>query len=157
MITCSKCGENTFRKSPGLCTICRSKETRMNRDGKPLKNRASPRKEIKVEPLIEPVIEKPKRVLTEQEKIKGRNIRLKRKYGLTPDGYMLLYDSQGGKCSICSIPFEPFSKGFFVDHNHSTGKVRGILCNHCNTALGFSKENTKTLAGMIAYILRHRR
>jgi hypothetical protein len=55
-----------------------------------------------------------------------------------------LHESQGGKCALCSKQLEMFQgrKGGFIDHNHSTGKVRSILCNRCNTIVG-GLENTK--------------
>ena len=42
-----------------------------------------------------------------------------------------------------------------VDHNHTTKKVRGLLCNNCNAALGFAKENVATLELLIKYIKEH--
>lgn len=60
---------------------------------------------------------------------------LKRKYGLTTADKNRLYESQGKKCAICQTFFQ-LSK-LFVDHCHQTGKIRGLLCNSCNCAIGF--------------------
>lgn len=49
-------------------------------------------------------------------------------------------------------PIEKFNKSTHVDHNHVTGIVRGILCKSCNSTLGFSKENTYRLRGLLHYL-----
>src|SRR5271165_2172593 len=67
-----------------------------------------------------------------RERIKNRN--RKREYGITPEEWKRLYDGQGGTCAICCGRGEP--KGLCVDHDHVTGRVRGLLCNGCNTAIG---------------------
>lgn len=58
------------------------------------------------------------------------------KYGIDIVSYDELLDSQNGKCGICQ-EVEPTC----VDHNHVTGEVRGLLCGHCNKAIGFLKDN----------------
>jgi hypothetical protein len=72
----------------------------------------------------------------------NRNFNLKNNYGMTTEIYMLLYNSQEGCCKICG-KFGNYPDGIvprlstlFVDHDYSTGAVRGLLCNTCNTALG---------------------
>lgn len=66
---------------------------------------------------------------------------------------------QGGKCPICETVLRPYGEtgksGYtHVDHNHDTGKVRGIVCNACNQGLGKFKDNAVTLARASAYIER---
>jgi len=74
-------------------------------------------------------------------KQKARNGQLKIKYNLTPEKYQAIHDAQGGVCAICLEP-ESFltPKGnirpLAVDHDHNTGKVRGLLCDRCNLGLG---------------------
>lgn len=58
---------------------------------------------------------------------------------------------QNGSCAICGKK-ETESKKLVVDHNHKTGKVRGLLCHSCNTALGLVKEDIEILKKMIKYI-----
>lgn len=76
------------------------------------------------------------------------------KYGLTPEGYQELLESQGGACAICGVT-ENTRKGsdnFHVDHDHRTGKVRGLLCHHCNVALGMVDDDPDRLNAMITYL-----
>lgn len=60
-----------------------------------------------------------------------------KKYGITTHDYNRLFDEQGGKCAICERHQTGIVKRLFIDHDHTTGKVRGLLCNRCNTAVGF--------------------
>lgn len=76
-----------------------------------------------------------------------------RKYGITYDQYLELLDSQGGVCAICSgKERHPTKKNLSVDHCHSTGEVRGLLCGHCNTALGLFKDNVKLIEKAKEYL-----
>ena len=86
-------------------------------------------------------------------KLVVRNINLKRKYGITTDVYTKLFESQHGKCAICNK--DPFPKLLCVDHNHNTGKVRGLLCNNCNIALGMLKDSPELIDNAKAYLKLH--
>lgn len=72
---------------------------------------------------------------------------IKRKYGLTLEEYEGLLKSQDGLCVICMT-----RKPLYIDHNHSTGKVRGILCQQCNTAIGYFLEDQEIMKRAIEYI-----
>ncbi len=61
-----------------------------------------------------------------------RESRLKCQYGLTPQQFSEMVTRQGGACIICRVP----GKKLNIDHCHTTGKVRGILCHGCNTIVG---------------------
>lgn len=63
---------------------------------------------------------------------------------------------QDNKCAICGDKLKAGVGGRSIDHCHSTGKVRGILCMKCNTTLGMYKENIKTLKSMITYLEIHK-
>jgi len=65
----------------------------------------------------------------------GRDNELK-KYGITENDYNEMFASQGGCCAICGKHQQDESRRLAVDHNHSTGEVRGLLCCGCNTFLG---------------------
>jgi hypothetical protein len=78
---------------------------------------------------------------------------LKQKYGITLDDYDELIEKQGGKCAICGTD-KPngHHKRFVVDHNHETGEVRGLLCNNCNSALGYFQDNPDIIAKGFVYL-----
>ena len=69
------------------------------------------------------------------------------RYGITTLEYEKMLSDQNNKCKICQE-----EKKLFVDHNHETGIVRGLLCHHCNTMLGLAKDSPQTLEGAIAYL-----
>lgn len=60
---------------------------------------------------------------------------------------------QDNKCAICGLSDE---RHLSIDHNHSTGKVRALLCNSCNTAIGHAREDTSLLNKMIEYLEFHK-
>ena len=88
-----------------------------------------------------------------------RNIELKKNFGITLEQYNEMLDSQGGVCAICGNVETTVNhntkkvQNLSVDHCHTTGKVRGLLCNLCNTGLGKFRENPDFLAKAISYIL----
>lgn len=84
---------------------------------------------------------------------KVREFRLK-KYGITPAQFDTLAAFQNGVCAICSAPPTGRKQYLSVDHDHVTGRVRGLLCNECNTALGLLKDNVQTLEAAIKYLQR---
>lgn len=74
-----------------------------------------------------------------------------KKYGITLDEYDAMLEKQNQVCKICLGP--PGSKGrYYIDHNHTTGKIRGLLCSYCNFALGNSRDNIDILRNMIEYL-----
>jgi hypothetical protein len=82
----------------------------------------------------------------ERAKRAGRKSRLK-KYNLTIEAYDLLSESQQGLCKICNL-----MKKLHVDHDHKTGKVRGLLCGSCNRAIGLLQENLKVFIAAMEYL-----
>lgn len=65
-------------------------------------------------------------------------------YGISQEGFDLLFVKQNGLCAICGTN-DPGKKGFHVDHDHVTGKVRWLLCGHCNLGLGHFRDNPEIL------------
>lgn len=66
---------------------------------------------------------------------------------------------QDYKCGICNITLNlnvKCNKNTHIDHCHTTGKVRGLLCSKCNTGIGMFKENIITLKRAIRYITHHK-
>ena len=76
---------------------------------------------------------------------------LRTRFGLTTEAFSAMIVEQNSTCKICGVGFEEKVKPQ-IDHNHETGKVRGLLCRNCNTSLGLLKENTETLRSMINYL-----
>jgi hypothetical protein len=78
---------------------------------------------------------------------------LKRKYDLSLEGYFALLEEQEGKCAICGNIFcDSNERRLCVDHNHETGKVRGLLCFNCNTGLGKFNDDLGLLKKTIVYL-----
>lgn len=76
---------------------------------------------------------------------------LMRKYGITPAQRDAMFFEQGERCKICQTT-SPNGKNWHVDHCHSTGKVRGILCNSCNLLLGYARDCSDVLRAAIGYL-----
>jgi len=87
-----------------------------------------------------------------------KNSDLKRKYGITLKQYNKLLEEQDHKCLICGLPSTAIDKRtgqprqLAVDHDHSTNKVRGLLCSNCNTALGLLNEDRDRIYKLLEYI-----
>lgn len=77
---------------------------------------------------------------------------LKCTYGITLDDWNSLFEKQEGRCAICKRPQDYFEKSLAVDHNHKTGKVRGLLCENCNRAIGLLYDNIDSLRNAIDYL-----
>lgn len=75
---------------------------------------------------------------------------LRKTFGLPPEEYDRMLTAQAGICAICSA--KPNGKRLSVDHDHSTGRVRGLLCGLCNFALGAFRDNPDTMAAAIRYL-----
>lgn len=73
--------------------------------------------------------------------VSRRKARLKKSYGLTIAQYNQMRESQNFRCALCDRHEEDAAHGkLAIDHNHETGKVRGLLCSGCNSALGFLEK-----------------
>lgn len=77
---------------------------------------------------------------------------LKSLYGLTVEQYNELKASQNNKCLICLRDASDCDQRLNVDHDHVTGKVRGLLCGPCNAALGIFQDDIGNLTRAIAYL-----
>lgn len=76
----------------------------------------------------------------------------KRRTGITLEERDIMFEKQGGKCLICETITPPTVTGWVVDHCHIHGHIRGILCSHCNQALGLFKDNPVALERAASYI-----
>jgi hypothetical protein len=99
-----------------------------------------------------------------------------RRFGLTPEQFEEMLRAQDFKCAVCradKVGNKRSGKGakprldtpwpttaqdgdftWHIDHDHLTGKVRGLLCHHCNAALGHVKDDPAILAALIKYLAR---
>ena len=77
---------------------------------------------------------------------------LMKRYGITQADKDRMEDEQGGNCYICGFP--PDRRGLFVDHDHKTKEVRGLLCGSCNSGLGFFKDSMVNLMRAVRYLLK---
>ena len=88
----------------------------------------------------------------QQYAFNGYKKHLERKFGITIQGYDDMYIQQGGRCAICGAHQSELRKRFCVDHCHSSGKVRGLLCDRCNTSIGKFEHNIALLKNAIKYL-----
>ena len=77
---------------------------------------------------------------------------LQKLYGITIEDYNNMFAAQQGKCAICGRHQSEFDRIFVVDHDHTTGVVRGLLCSRCNNGLGMFQDSTKLLVEAIRYL-----
>lgn len=84
----------------------------------------------------------------------GRQQTLKQDHKMTQIEYDAILANQKGLCAICETPQHELKRLFAVDHDHETGKIRGLLCFSCNIALGHFHDSPKILADAINYINR---
>ena len=88
---------------------------------------------------------------TPESKRKQREYHLGKKFGLTVEEYDEMLAAQGGVCAICGRPPRD-DISLHVDHDHETGKVRGLTCFRCNNALGDFDDDPKLLEAASAYL-----
>ena len=82
------------------------------------------------------------------------NAKLKR-HGITREQYNEMYTKQEGKCAICGKHQNDSVRILAIDHDHITGKFRGLLCGKCNLLLGHANDNVQVLADAINYLNIH--
>jgi cytochrome c peroxidase len=143
---CPKCKEDLsvelFNKSnrrDGYQTYCRACHNSMQRE----KYSSSPLEKVKRQ------IRAGRR--KDRDPLVQRRAELKRLYGITLEDYADMFSKQNGVCAICKEECTT-KKSLSVDHSHKTGKVRGLLCNGCNTSLGRFKDDVVVLKAAIKYL-----
>lgn len=78
-----------------------------------------------------------------------------KQYGLTEDQYIEFMEAQEYRCPICHTDFELLGQEPAIDHDHSTGAVRGLLCSRCNLGLGNLRDDVEMLRSAIHYLVSH--
>ncbi len=95
-----------------------------------------------------------------KRKIIRREKELQKNFGITSDQYLKMAAEQGDVCAICLTPETLLGKGgeirpLCVDHCHTTGQVRGLLCANCNLALGHFKDQQERLRSAMEYLNKY--
>jgi hypothetical protein len=145
MKKCPKCeqvklAENFYldkSKKTGLssyCKICVVEKRRLNYCQNKDRDRQYFKKQYKKDPT----------------KAKGYALKM---YGLTLDQFNEMKVQQKYMCKICGEHENNLARKLFVDHCHATGKVRGLLCQSCNTMIGNAKDSVLVLQSAITYLL----
>ena len=81
-----------------------------------------------------------------------RKAALKRKYGVTQEQFRQMLARQGGGCAVCRRTETSNGHDWTVDHDHVTGKIRGLLCSQCNSMLGMAGDSKENLQRGIRYL-----
>jgi len=85
------------------------------------------------------------------EKVRNKNYQ--DRYGISLDEYKVMLKKQKERCFLCNTHND--DSKLFVDHCHTTKKVRKLLCQHCNSGLGYFKDNKKILKKAINYLIKY--
>ncbi|HXF71611.1 MAG TPA: endonuclease VII domain-containing protein [Actinomycetota bacterium] len=141
---CSRCGQekllDQFPKEHGRCKPCYAAVVREYAEAH------------KDDPAFIEARRRRSREWARRNRAYARNAHLLRKYGITAEDYDRLLEEQGGVCAICGR--RPKQRYLAVDHEHGTGRVRGLLCDPCNQMLGFAEDDPERLRKAIAYLTR---
>lgn len=89
---------------------------------------------------------------SDAKKDRSKRQHLKASYGMTLEEYNEMFKKQDGRCAICNKHQSELEKPLFVDHDHQTGKTRKLLCQHCNSLLGFARDSVEALKAAIRYL-----
>lgn len=90
---------------------------------------------------------------SKEKKLQRKNRRLKRVYGIDLQQYQTLFNEQFGLCACCRLESK---LTLHVDHDHATGKIRGLLCYNCNIAIGYLREDLNRIYKVIDYLGLHK-
>lgn len=165
-IVCADCGETFPRKSnfgyrPKRCPECAVQaRRRSNQASKKRWEKKNPGAQAKQqrewrarhrEKLLQRERER-RASRTPEEKRTHRHRAVARRYGLTLEEYEELYRGHRGRCAICGKSDEESGETLNVDHDHDTQAIRGLLCRHCNLALGHFNDDPKLLEAGAEYL-----
>lgn len=163
MKRCKKCGEeksrDEFYKASGTRDGYRSECKSCSLAAKAARYRANPEPEI--ERARRWQRENPERYKLNQRRMRNspegkrrqRAGHLLRKFGMTLKQYDAMLEAQEGRCAICTKPPRP-DVSLHIDHEHETGRVRGLLCFSCNAALGYFGDDCDRLIAAAGYLGR---
>ena len=144
MLLATKC-KHTDRnvKAKGMCGSCYNKY---------LFEKASPEEQrIRLDRIKENWHRRYASKNSTEHALKQRNRALRHRYGLSQQEYQDMFKEQCGVCYLCKKP-QSGNKPLFVDHCHTTGKTRKLLCARCNTFIGYIETTPHLLDDLKAYI-----
>ena len=185
MKTCTKCGVEKKRTEYDVnktkdnfclysyCRECKNKQTRLSRHNlwrrHPEKHKQyliDQKKRRDAKPKHEKVEYDRQHYLKNSETIKAkakqwrkenwehwRMVTFTNRYNISEKRYWELRKIDN--CESCGDHKSKFKKGLFIDHDHSTGKVRGLICCHCNSVAGFARDNKDRLKSVSRYLDRN--
>lgn len=133
------------------CSSCRRAKAQAWRDANPEKKREQNRNRDRSRYLDKVRIWQRAWQRSERGKRSYRQTYLKAKYGLTIEEFQSMVAAQNGRCAICGCD----DRQLVIDHNHSSGAVRGLLCNLCNQGLGALQDSEPVLKAALLYLQRH--
>lgn len=93
----------------------------------------------------------------ERKRVFNYEVYIKRVFNLSIEEYQDIYKAQNGQCAICELNFLSLDRRPDIDHCHTTGKVRGLLCSFCNTAIGLLKDGPDLSIKAATYLLAHKK
>lgn len=85
-------------------------------------------------------------------KARHRELHISKRYGISVETYRKMFESHNSLCAVCGKPETIKNKVLSVDHNHTTGQIRGLLCGHCNRAIGYLREDLSLLPKIEKYL-----
>lgn len=92
----------------------------------------------------------------QQNKDKWRHKHIEKTYGITVEDYNKMLTEQSNSCYTCGVHVDSAGKnGLVIDHCHTSGKVRSLLCSNCNSALGLVNEDINRMKKLIEYLEKH--
>jgi hypothetical protein len=160
---CKVCGElkllEDFYRSPGMrdghrndCKVCNlaARAARNAANPQPNRDRVKRWREQNPEKYQDKMREY---AASPAKKLADRKSYLRRKYGITVEEYDAMLAAQGGVCKICEQA-RPEERTLHVDHDHMTGKIRGLLCFRCNNAIGDLRDDAELALAMVGYLER---
>jgi hypothetical protein len=153
VIICHKCHKPTEESVPrGQCKECKREYDRIYR----LRPDRIEKRKNKVLSIEQQLSQKLWYIENEEDiKLKARlNQRIHRlkSLGYSIQDYDKLFQSQNGCCAICGINRIELNRDLCADHNHASGKLRGLLRAKCNSVLGFARDDKEILIKAIAYL-----
>lgn len=153
-LTRATCHPDKEHKGDGLCNTCWQRRWRERNPGRqwqdrnPEESRAYQRAWYQANRDRILMQQRDRRSTDQYRKIDRRQWLLQR-YGLTLDDFRNLLVGQAGRCLICGLVPD---KELHVDHDHATGKVRGLLCNPCNAGVGHFRDDPRRLLAAAQYL-----